>query len=182
MRVDGVRGVPLGNPVTSHSLTQTPGPSDPYSTPFRTRNLAPAPPTPCSTPSIWTRISILRPYGGSRTGILAHSYLLDYYRTHAYLTFIKIYGIIKWVVKMRPHTSSSWSVRTLFYYHFSFRLTVLLDDFYILKNFSDEGDFSIGSDMRISSGNQVEICGAYRNPQTSKILLDYLKSGLFSWF
>lgn len=83
---------------------------------------------------------------------------------------------------MRPHTSSSWSVRTLFYYHFSFRLTVLLDDFYILKNFSDEGDFSIGSDMRISSGNQVEICGAYRNPQTSKILLDYLKSGLFSWF
>lgn len=55
-------------------------------------------------------------------------------------------------------------------------------DFYILKNFSDEGDFSISSDMRISSGNQVENCGAYRNPQTSKILLDYLKSGLFSWF
>lgn len=64
---------------------------------------------------------------------------------------------------------------------FSFHPAVLLDDFYILKNFSDEGDFSISSDMRISSGNQVENLRAYRNPQTSKILLDYLISSLFSW-
>lgn len=65
---------------------------------------------------------------------------------------------------------------------FSFVPSSFWTDFYTLKNFSDEGDFSISSDMRISSGNQVEICGAYRNSQTSKILLDYLKLSLFSWF